>query len=100
MKKIVFINSALDAGGPGRIISFWSNYLFKKNYDVEIVTNVKKKSFYKIKKNIKITSLNIARYNPKNHIKTFLIIKKFFNGRKNQVFIFNKALYILYLYLF
>ena len=62
MKKIVFFNSSLDAGGPGTLIAFWSHFLLKKNYLPEIVTNVSTKPFYELDCRIKLTKLNIQKF--------------------------------------
>ena len=99
MKKIVFFNSSLDAGGPGTLITFWSHFLLKKNYLCEIVTNVITKPFYELDGRIKLTKLNVQKFKQKNIFFTFFTLKKFFYLRKEQVCIFNKAMYIPYIFL-
>ena len=99
MKKIVFFNSSLDAGGPGTIIAFWSHFLIKKKHTCEIVTNVNTKPFYKLDRKIKLTKLNIQKFKQKNVFYTFFTLKKFFYSRKEQVCIFNKAMYLPYIFL-
>lgn len=98
MKKIIFFNSSMEMGGPPKIISMWGNYFAKKKFKIKIVSNIKKKSFYKLNKKIKLEYLNIEKFKQKKILSTFLKLKNFLIKEKNSVIIFNKSGYITYLF--
>jgi len=98
-KKIVFFNSSLEAGGPARVINLWGNYFINKGYKVEAVSNIDVPLFYEFDKKIKYSVLGIDKFKQKNRLKTLYNIYKFLKGRKNEILIFNKSLYISYLFI-
>ena len=100
MKKIVFFNSSIEAGGPAKVISLWSNYFISKGFKVEVVANIRTESFFELNNKIKLSFLGIDKFKQKNFIRTFFILQRFIVERKNQYLIFNKAIYIPYLYFF
>lgn len=61
MSKICFVISDLNGGGAQKVLVAISNYFSSKKIDVLIITFDKGKSFFKINKNIEITSLNISK---------------------------------------
>lgn len=99
MRQIVFFNSSIEVGGPGRVISLWSNYFNKKGFNVEIVSNIETKPFFRHHKNIKISFLGIEKFKQKNFLISIFRIFNFLKYRRDQLLIFNKGLYIPYLYL-
>lgn len=100
MKYLVFFNSSNEAGGPARVISLWSNYFINKGFKVEVVANIRTESFFELNNKIKLSFLGIDKFKQKNLIRTFFILLRFIAERKNQYLIFNKAIYIPYLYFF
>ena len=98
-KKIVFFNSTMEAGGPARVISLWGNYFINNGYGVEIVSNIDVSLFYDFDKRIKYSILEIDKFKQKNKQKTLYKIYKFLKGRKNEILIFNKSLYISFLFI-
>jgi glycosyltransferase involved in cell wall biosynthesis len=99
MKKIVFLNSSMEAGGPGRVIAIWAKFFSEKGLPVEIVSNINKKSFFKLSRKIEFTVLNIDRFEQRSFFKTLFILYKFFKMRVNEIMLFNKGSYVLYIYL-
>lgn len=99
MKKIVFLNSTMQAGGPARVINLWSNHFIDKGYDVEIVSNIDVPLFYDFNKKVKYSILGIDKFQQRSRTRTFFKIFKFIDKRRNEIHIYNKALYIPYLYL-
>jgi len=98
MKKIVFFNSTMQMGGPARVISLWSNYFINQSIDVEIVSNIDVPLFYKFDENIKYSILGIDKFKQKSKIKTLFSIYSFLKNRENEILVFNKGLYIIYLF--
>lgn len=111
MKKVVFqINDASISGGAERVVISWVNYLSDKynNLNVELLTSVNSKAFYKINNNVKINTLNIQidernYIQPKNKLEKLKLIVKdisltrlrkllkyFKNFDENDVIILNK----------
>jgi len=99
MKKMVFFNSTMQMGGPARVINLWSNYFVNNDCDIEVVSNIDVPLFYDFDNKIKYSILGINKFKQQCKVKTFFKILKFFNNRKDEVHIYNKALYIPYLYL-
>ena len=99
MKKIVFFNSSNEAGGPARVISIWANYFIKSGYQIEIVTNINREPFFFLDPKIELSSLGIDKLKQKNLFKTFWKLYKCIDKRSDQFLIFNKAIYIPYLYI-
>jgi len=98
MRKIVFFNSSNEAGGPARVISLWANYFIKNGYEIEIVSNLKTVPFFILDDKVRLSFLNIEKFKQKNKFKTLWKLFRFINPRRNQYFIFNKAIYIPYLF--
>ena len=98
MKKIVFFNSSNEAGGPARVISLWANFFIKSGYKIEIVSNLKTIPFFFLNDEIKLSSLGIEKFRQKNRFRTLWKLYRFIHPRKNQYLIFNKAIYIPYLF--
>ena len=99
MKKVVFINSTMNLGGVPRVISLWSNYIVKKGFSVEVVSNINKEYFYEFDKKINHTILGIDQFGRGNKL---LILFKLYNllkNRKDEYLIFNKSHYTGYLYI-
>ena len=99
MNKFTFFNSSMNVGGVPRVISLWSNYFVEHNYEVEIVSNIESELFYDFDQKIKYSVLGIDRFKQNNFLKTLVKIYRFFKDRKNETMVFNKSLYIPYLYL-
>lgn len=97
-KKIVFFNSSMQMGGPARVINLWSNYFIKKGYEIEIVSNIDVPLFYDFDKKIKYSILSINKFKQTSKIKAFYKIYKFLKDRKDEILVFNKGLYIHYLF--
>ena len=74
MKKIVFINSTMNLGGVPRVISLWSNYIVKKGFSVEVVSNINKEYFYEFDKKINHTILGIDQFGRGNKLLILFII--------------------------
>lgn len=98
MKKIVFFNSTMQAGGPARVINLWSNFFVNRGYDVEVVSNINVSLFYDFDHRVKYSILGIDKFRQTNKIKTLLRIFNFLKKRKSEVLIFSKGLYIPYLF--
>lgn len=98
MKKIVFFNSSMNVGGVPRVINLWGNYFVSHNCKVEIVSNIKSELFYSYDERIHYSILGIDRFRQNNFFKTIIKIYIFLKDRKNEVMVFNKGLYIPYLY--
>ncbi|MGL5117734.1 MAG: glycosyltransferase [Plesiomonas shigelloides] len=98
MNKLVFVNSGMGIGGVERVISLWANYFI--NYTtVEIATEKKDESFYKIDPRIERSQLEYkinVRFLP-----VYRIIKmfKFLKNRNLETIIFNKYRYVNSLYI-
>lgn len=98
MKNIVFFNSSNEAGGPARVISLWANFFTKNGYKIEIVSNLKTVPFFILNDQIKLSFLGIEKFRQKNKFKTLLKLYRFISPRRSQFLIFNKAIYIPYLF--
>lgn len=101
MKKIVFFTeNIIGAGGVVRVISLWSNY-FSEKYNVEIISKIPGKTYFKLNDKIKVTFKNF-KFDKKifsilNNIKImYKLIKK--DEAKETFYIINKALYIIPIY--
>lgn len=99
MKKIVFFNSSIQMGGPARIINLWCNYFSKKQYELEIVSNIDAPVFYDFDHSVKYSILGIDEFQQKSKLRTLFKIYFFLKNRKNEVLIFNKGYYIGYLFI-
>lgn len=89
----------MEAGGPARVINLWGNYFVDNGCQTEVVSNIDVPLFYDFDKRIKYSVLGIDKFKQKNKLKTLYKIYKFLKGRKNEILIFNKGLYILYLFI-
>jgi len=98
MIKIVFFNATMEMGGPARVINLWSNYFVNNEHEVEIVSNINVPLFYDFDKRVKYSILGIDKFKQKSKIKTIFKIYNFLRNRKNEVLIFNKGLYVSYLF--
>ncbi len=96
MKKFVFFNSTLNIGGPARVISLWAKYLSSIGHEVEVVSNCDHSTKFEFGEKIKISTLGIDLGVQRSRINTLMKIKKFLMPRKNEVLIFNKSLYTIY----
>jgi glycosyltransferase involved in cell wall biosynthesis len=99
MKKIVFINSTMNLGGVPRVISLWSNYLVKKGFSVEVVSNINKEYFYEFDKKINHTILGIDQFGRGNKLLILFKLYSLLKNRKDEYLIFNKSHYTGYLYI-
>jgi len=97
-KKLVSFNSSMQVGGPARVISLWSKYFIEKGLEVEIVSNIEGELFYDFG-NVKYSILGIDKFKQKLKLKTLYKIYQFLKNRKDEVLIFNKGLYIIYLFI-
>ena len=88
MKKIVFLNSTMQAGGPARVINLWSNHFIDKGYDVEIVSNIDVPLFYDFNKKVKYSILGIDKFQQRSRTRTFFKIFKFIDKRRNEIHIY------------
>ena len=98
MKKIVFFNSTMQMGGPARVINLWGNYFVNNGYRVEVVSNIDVPLFYEFDTRIQYSILGIDKFNQSSKIKTLFKIYGFLKNRKNEILVFNKGLYITYLF--
>lgn len=57
-KKIMFVIPRMGGGGAERVVANIANSLSERNYEVRIITLVSKESFYPLKDNVVINSLN------------------------------------------
>ena len=89
----------MEAGGPARVINLWGNYFINSGYKIEVVSNIDTPLFYNFDRRIKYSVLGIEKFKQKNKLKTLYKIYRFLKGRKNEILIFNKGLYILYLFI-
>ena len=88
----------MQMGGPARVINLWGNYFINKGYSIEAVSNIDVPLFYDFDKQIIYSVLGIEKFKQKNRLKTLYKIYKFLKPRKDEVLVFNKALYISYLF--
>ena len=88
----------MQMGGPARVINLWGNYFVNKGYKIEVVSNIDVPLFYDFDKQITYSILGIGKFNQTNSTKTLYKIYKFLKPRKNEILVFNKALYIVYLF--
>ena len=88
----------MEAGGPARVINLWGNYFVKNGYSVEIVSNIDVPLFYDFDTQIKYSILGIDKFQQKNPVKTFYKMYTFLKGRKKEILVFNKRLYISYIF--
>jgi glycosyltransferase involved in cell wall biosynthesis len=98
-EKITFINSSMGMGGVPRVINLWANYFINKGYVIEITSNIDIPLFYDFDTRIKYSVLGIDRFNQSSKVRALFKIYFFLKGRKDETLIFNKALYINYLFL-
>jgi len=89
----------MSMGGVPRVINIWANYFVNKDLDIELVSNIKVPLFYDFDSRIKYSILGIDQFNQSSRILALLRIYSFIRGRSDEVLVFNKALYINYLFL-
>ncbi len=87
--KIAFVIPRMGGGGAERVTANLANGFSEKGHDVRIITIVSDKSFYPIKKAIKIYSANIS-VNRKSKITA--LKSQIFNLRKAFIFIKDRLL--------
>ena len=98
MNKIVFFNAGMQVGGVPRVISLWSKYFIEKGLEVEIISNIEGELFYDFG-DVKYSVLGIDKFKQKSKLKALYKIYQFLKDRKDEVLIFNKGLYISYLFI-
>lgn len=89
----------MQTGGPARVISLWGNYFVSNGYEIEVVSNIDVSLLYNFDKKIKYSVLGIEKFKQQNKLKTLYKIYSFLKGRKKEILIFNKSLYIPYLFI-
>ena len=97
MNKIVFFNSTMGLGGVARVISVWSNLFVKNGFNVDVVSNDNLQSFYELNSEINHYCFNVHKFGKKDRVKIFFKLRSFLKSRKNQVLIFNKSFFTIYI---
>ena len=76
MKRVLFLLPRMGGGGAERVVSIIANNLSSK-YSIQITTLVSDESFYRLNKNVRLTSANY-RINRKNKFTRFLCLGRNF----------------------